>query len=199
MTSQDNLPFNFTPPPSPKDYTWGRNLLAYLSHCSSTCPLSPEDLAARCGYKKLHKFQYHRVAWDAGEGPIPLAYLQAINVDMDLLQTCVDLDQREFDEAVKVLPLPGYFILRAAGAAYVRRPLPEGMSEEEAVDFVREFATKIKMRCWIPFSGGLKTVWFRPDGSFFTSLNRPELRVEGKKVKTVSFGDVVQAGVMRVK
>jgi hypothetical protein len=145
---------------------------------------------ARCGYRKLQKFQRHKAAWDRGQARIPLAYLEGIGVDLDLLRTAVELDQRALVAAVSVPLLPRYFTARLMAAVYQTTELPEGCTEEQAVEMVRRFAAKSGRECCIHFPG-LKSVFIRPDGSVSTCLYKPELRIDNGKVSFGETGDAL--------
>ena len=105
----DTLPFSLSPSPpaSASGFTWARHSLAYLRHSVGRCPLPLQDLAARCGYRKLAKFDRRRKEWNLGRGWIPLTYLDALAVDLALLRDLIDLDRREHAAALlrRVRPL----------------------------------------------------------------------------------------------
>ena len=190
-------PFNLLPRCQDADagFVWGRHHKAYLQYCVRRCPLTFDELMARCGYKKRQKFESRREDWNRGVGKIPLAYLQVLEVDMDLLETAVELDRREIEEAAERAGPPKTFIVRYMAAVCKTHELPEGTSEEEAIELVKQFSVERGFKCMID-TPGLKTILFSPDGSVYTGYCYPEVRLENGML---SFGsDGSQAGTAGV-
>ena len=191
------LPFNLLPQHQDPDagFVWGRHHRGYLEYCANRCPLSVDELMEHCGYKKREKFDYRRGDWNQGVGQIPLKYLSALDVDMDLLQTAVELDRREIDEAIERTGPPTSFVVRLMAAVCKTEELPIDVTEAEAIEYVKLYSMESGLKCMISFLG-LKAVLFRPDGDVYTGHYYPEVSV---KEGMVSFGtDGREVGTARV-
>ncbi|MDP1815461.1 MAG: hypothetical protein Q8K92_13520, partial [Leadbetterella sp.] len=73
---------------------------------------------------------------------------------------------------------PKNFIVRRMAALYIPISLPEGTTESEAVEIVREYQEERKLRCCIKIQN-LKTVYIEPQQGIHTITYPPILKKEG--------------------
>ncbi|MBM3301234.1 MAG: hypothetical protein FJY85_14935 [Deltaproteobacteria bacterium] len=177
--------FQFSPPNLISDFIWGRHHKTYISYCKKTCSLPLLELTRRCGFAKVQKLERRRRAWDEGVQWVPLAYLQGLGVDMDLMKTCVDLDVREHEAALELPRFPECFTRKLMPAVYQRMPFPEGITEDEAIEIVRDHAQQTGFSCWIPYPP-LLNILISPQGSVYFGLYTPQFLIKGRHVY---FGD----------
>lgn len=158
---------------------------AYLEQKSRLIPYSIalhhekiRTLMAACGYRKRRpeKFNAHRRQWDLLDRAIPRSYLSFIGADIDVMLFTAELDAQEYDYVVDMPLYPRYASVRLALGVYIRLELPEGITETDAVAFVRELAVHQSRRCCIGFRD-IKTIWIEGTGEISYSYYRPQLRV----------------------
>ena len=125
------------------NYIWGRHHRAYIAALNTACALSPSELAKRCGYTDVTKFQRRRRDWrhgrPSGKGLIPVAYLNAIGVDPCELLRLIQLDRVEYEVALQGLEVPGHFSVVLQPGFGFRQHLPEDLNMEEAFRHVQRF------------------------------------------------------------
>jgi len=83
-------------------------------------------LAEKAGYKDLNSFLKHREEWHELKRKIPLSYLEALGVDLKVVQFTVELDVEEYEQAIQLPLYPRCGIARLIPAAYCSISLPEG-------------------------------------------------------------------------
>ena len=177
---------------STADYERFFHTRSYIQQRSAAFPgpHSNRALMAACGYKKLEKFIKRRAAWDSLARPIPLAYLDSIGVDLNVLALAAEADQAEFAQAL-ALPLAARWAsVRLMPAVYADHELPGLLPEAEAVSYMLDQAGRRRLRCCISF-GALKTVYVEPDGTTSTSFYPPSLRIEAGFLVTGGDGSAV--------
>lgn len=181
------MPFNIAPPAGNQvpGYERLRHVRAYIQQCSKGCGLTAHEIASRCGYG-AEKLRRRRPIWDRAECSVPLAYLEAVEVDMKVLETALEADQKESDAALRNRPVPGSFLVKLLPVVYRTVALPDDVSSEyEAIEYIRPQAvaqTHFKYYLHWP---GLATLFFHTDGTVALGDFRPALRIERG---SVSFG-----------
>ncbi len=133
-----------------------------------------KKLAIKSGYKNFNKFIQHRKEWHILERKIPLAYLKAIGVDLDVLEFTTELDKEAYEKVLSIPLYPKYFMLKITPLA-VSKPFPPGLSENEAIEYLKDFAYGKKL-CLIHYPS-IKTIGVRPDRSTFTSYYEPGIKI----------------------
>lgn len=133
------------------------------------------DLAEKVGYKKINKFIIHKEEWHQLIRKVPLSYLDAIDVDREVLQFALELDVEAFEEELEKPFDPKIATVRYMATIYGSLELPDGVNEKEAVEYLKEYCAKEKRMGFIAF-GDVKKTWVREDGSSFDSFERPELK-----------------------
>ncbi len=136
-------------------------------------------LARRCGYKGFNKFREHRKEWHNLERQIPRSYLNEINAKLDIIKFTVEIDQEEYKKAVKIAIYPRYATVRLMAAVYTSIELPEGVSENEAIEILKDYSKKKNRSCWITIYD-IKTIWVYPSGNVHTTYYKPEIRISNK-------------------
>lgn len=135
--------------------------------------------------KHFSKFMIHRKQWHAFERKIPLKYLKAIKVKLDVLKYTVELDKQDYQEVLKLPLYPKYFIIKAS-PFFLSRPFPPDITEEEAIEILKEYTQRKNRHCLINYPG-IKTVGVRPDGTVYTNYYEPEIKINKEYlVPTVS-------------
>lgn len=166
-------------------YTRFFHTKAYLAQKSRQVPYSialHEDrvlrVMASCGYlfRRPEKFSAHRRQWDRLDRPIPRAYLDAIGVDVKVMQFTAQLDAEEYEEVLQHPLYPRYATIRVVPGIFSLLDLPQGIDESEAVRLMIDFARRRGRRCCIGFRD-IKSIWIEPDGETSYTFYRPYLRV----------------------
>ncbi len=154
---------------------------AYLNQKDRTSPLRRHiptelmyELAEKVGYAKINKFIIHKEEWHHLARKVPLTYLDAIEVDREVLQFALELDVEAFEKALEGPFYPKQATIRYMAAIYGKLEFHDGVTEKEAVEYLKDYCAKEKRMGFISF-GGVKETWVREDGSSFDSLKRPEL------------------------
>ena len=135
---------------------------------------SVEELQAACGYGKLDKFLLHKADWDLLRRKIPLGYLEAIGLRRDVLDFAVELDQEEFERVIQLPLYPRTAVVRLMSCLYSKLTLPQGLDEQQAIDYLLEWMKETPLPCMIKFPS-LKTVYLTPDGSINAVYHPPEI------------------------
>jgi hypothetical protein len=152
-------------------FVWGHYHRALITRHARRTKLDAHKLAARCGYTNIDRFQRRRAAWSRGrplrKALIPVAYLDAIGVDVCELVDAVERDRVEYERALEQLPLPDFATapLPAALPVCVRTPLPYGLTMKELYAHVQRMVDSGEVH------GGkailswpsMKCVWFFKD------------------------------------
>ncbi|TVR53464.1 MAG: hypothetical protein EA426_17865 [Spirochaetaceae bacterium] len=158
------------------DYTRFRACKAYLKQKSQKVATTRE-LAEILGYTKLDTFSRHRARFDALSRRIPREYLEAIDVKLDILEFCAELDREEYE---KVLALPDLHpvcaVIRFIPAVYGTKTFAPGTSESDAIEQMVEYSKATGFSSCITFPQ-LKTVWIDTGGNAVTLYYPPDLRI----------------------
>lgn len=105
----------------------------------------------------LEKLGRRRRVYDALDTTIPLAYFQAIGVDMNELDTCVEADQELFEREKRKPRYPRQAVVRYMAAVYGIFRFPEGTEEPEALRMLNESNVARFQRCIV--YPELLTIW----------------------------------------
>ncbi len=169
-------------------FQWGRQHRAYIARCHAACRLSVHELAVRCGYRNIAKFQRRRRVWSGGRtggrGRIPVVFLAAIRVDLCTLTQAVEADRALYARALASLSRPAHVVSKGMAGVGVRHALPEGLQGEELYPFVQELVDAGRlvggqgMLCW----PGLKTVFFQRGKAPSEHTREPQFVVHGGQV-----------------
>ncbi len=133
-----------------------------------------EKIRKACGYSHRSKFIIHKREWDRLERPVPLKYFNYLGVDYEVLDLVLDLDRREFEQALELPRYPKFAIIRLMAAIYANCEIPGGMEEREAVEYVAEVVKEKRFRCCINYPQ-LKTIYFDPRTGVSTIYYPPEI------------------------
>ncbi len=175
------------------------NLSAYLKSCSKNLDLDfkgSKDLPRLLQACKLKasKSQYlcgMQKSWDKlSAEKIPTAYLDYINANREKIESCAEQDMQNFLHFAKQEISPKTFIIRYIPAVYGGGKLPEGMSLEDATEFVRQKIQGKNLSFCFNFPQ-LKTVYFKPDGSSYTIWYSPEIKWTEEFLLTGSNGSLI--------
>jgi hypothetical protein len=190
-----------------EDYIPFRHTKFYLQQRLDAFNTSPEDktpkerlkeLAQALGYAD-HSFQKFMVRWEKWqrlEGKVPVKYFEAIGVQPEVLGFVQALDLEEFEYALSLPVYPNNFIVRLMAAIYLPISLPEGTSEAEAIEIIREYQEVRKLRCCIKIRN-LKTIYIEPQQGIHKITYPPILKKEGGFYSAGASGFAV--GVTKVK
>lgn len=172
---------------SPEDYTPYRNCLAYIKQNSHAIPYSGRGQAQRLeimekvGMKNYAKFHRRRVEWDNLEGKIPLKYLEAIGVDMDVLSFCLELDNSEYLSVLSIERKVPFATARLGAFFYRNIRTPEGFtSEDDAIAYFNSFMLDpnvLYTHLWIYFPGIIRHTFLKGKGHTETSYYYPAFTV----------------------
>jgi len=112
--------------------------------------------------------------WNNLSFPVPLEYLKLIGYDREKLDEMYQKDVSAFKRAVKRHYVPDSFILVFSNGS-LRMGLPSSLSEEEAIEYVKNYKTKMSyLRKTIRIKD-LKSIHICPDGEYFITTYPPVL------------------------
>lgn len=166
---------------SPKDYQPYFHIRSYLRQKYRQSGLAAPELAEACGYKKMDKFKRHQEAWLKVERPVPEKFLEAVGIDPEMLAKVQGLDLDQWEEAVGKATVPESFSARLMPAVWQSVPLPENLSEAQAISYVKEYSRLINRQCRVNYAG-LRTAWIWPDGHLSNYYNRPNIEYRNRLV-----------------
>lgn len=166
-----------------EDYDRFHNTKAYLKKKSGKLVYFKDqtdeimELAEKCGYKKFNKFIEHRKEWHRLIRKIPLSYLEQIGAKLDVIEFTVEVDQEEFEKALELPFYPEYATVRMMPSVYQSIKLPADLTEEEAIEYLKDYSSKEERICWIKLKD-IKTIWVYPNGNVNTSYYKPDYEIE---------------------
>lgn len=216
--NQAVIPFFSAPPPTRlDDYEWCRCTWAYIRQRAATVPdkrwtAKPSaellDLVEACGYARhrYEKFRAHRAGWHSLSQPIPWRYLHAIGVEKDVLECCLEQDQKEYDNVRDLPALHNRFIVRHMPTIYSAQPLPSPCTDEEAIETMHAYVRKRKLSggCYIHVEQVRSVHVYAkkaPDGTFeikqYASHFRPSIDWARHQIRFASDGSFL--GSTRLK
>lgn len=190
MEQRPKFPFNMTGLSNPpinkiENYEYGRCIKAYLRQKLNSCGKSNKELMEASGYTNPGKFQFHQAGWHGLCRNIPMKYLEAIDVDLEVLQYVVELDNENFQKAIKLPRFPTSYIRRLMPAMYQNEDFKPGTLERDAIELLKEFAQNDKHSYCINYPGLLTiTIW--PPDKVIISHRIPTLNIVNKH--WISFG-----------
>ena len=150
------------------------HLKSYIKSKSKNFPTTIK-LMNKTEYRNLNKFRKHREEFDNLTRNIPLLYLKAIKIDMETLKFCAELDMEQFKNARETRPLyPKYASIRYFAGVYSNLNIPNGMVEEDAVELIKRFAMKNRLKCFINYPD-FKTIFIEPDGKVYPVFFPPRI------------------------
>ena len=140
-----------------------------------------KELAKKSGYTKFNKFVKHRKEWYKMERKIPIKYLDSIGVKLDVLKFTIELDQKEFKEVLKLNFKPRYATVKLHPILYRSYELPPNISEEEAIEIIRNYAIKEGKRCFINYPD-IKMITINHEGKVNKIYFKPDIKIESEYV-----------------
>ncbi len=179
------------------DYIRFRNVKNYIQSKSKLVKNS-QELMAFSGYKNYTKFLKRRKDFDDCRRDIPLAYLEAIGVDVHTLEFCQELDLKEFEYTKEFKYIsPSYATIRYMPAIYGNQEFPPNTTESEAIEILLEHCGNTNLQCMINYPGfktvlvtgvGIKvrTVFYPPE--FTISEKNLQFSWDGSNVGQTRFG-----------
>lgn len=168
-----------------KGYKRFSHLSSYLKECSSQFSVRYKDaphllpMMKACHFKvsRPQSFRGLKQAWDeVSVEKIPITYIDYIGASRELIELEGAKDMANFRRYAKGDLSPETYTLRFMAAVYGGGKLPEGLSIDEAAEWIlkRMDAKGYRLRFCLNFPD-LKTVFFEKDGSSHTIWYRPEL------------------------
>jgi len=134
-----------------------------------------QKLMDLCGYSKKQKFILHRKEWDRLERKIPKKYLEGIGADINTFHFTLDLDREEFERISRLPFFPDYATVRIMPGIFQSLTLPQGITEEEAIEIIKIYAKEKNIRCFINLPD-IKSIRFEPDGMVQTFYFPPDIQ-----------------------
>jgi len=166
------------------DYERFRNVKAYLLQKSGNISRAYADkdeiwkLAESVGYKKFNKFLQHREGWHELTRKIPVKYLDAIDVDYEVLECTAGLDGEEYERALRVPLYPRGFTIRYMACVYQTVEFPPNTTEYEAREIMLDYAEETGRSCAINYPN-LKTILVGTEGQVNTFYYEPNINFVG--------------------
>jgi hypothetical protein len=158
---------------------------SYLQQGRDSTELSRKELLLRSGYANSAKFYRILDSYPNFGKPIPSILLELLNRDIEVLRTCIELDQEAYESQLKSAVVPTSFTVRMMAAMYCGVAFPtstEPLTEQEAVDFVQNYSVQNNKQCCITFAN-LKTIWISPNHAPGISYYRPAMFVSERNVR----------------
>ncbi|MGM0603947.1 MAG: hypothetical protein ACQESS_11625 [Bacillota bacterium] len=135
-----------------------------------------KDLIFECSCRNVHNFMECRKKWLDMKERIPLKFLEAVEVKLDVLDFTLELDQENFENVIKVPRCPKYIYLMLHPKFYKPVELPENTCEEKAVEEAVNLAIEKDKMCFIKYEN-LKTIEVNTDGRVFYIEYRPGIEI----------------------
>lgn len=162
------------------------------------------ELMAVSGYAKYFKFLDHLKKWNNLQMKVPNRYLEHIGCKQNVIEFTYELDRQEYEKALEVARYPRIGIFRIFAAMYSPLYFPDGTSEEEAIELLKEKQKKmaeehsgIQFRMAINYPG-IKMIFVEAHGKIETMYYRPALRFS-RHYLFVDTEDGSQQGTSRIK
>ena len=149
-----------------------------------------KKLAKKSGYTKFNKFVEHRKEWHEMKRKIPIKYLEAIGVKLNVLKFTIELDQKEFKEVLKIDFKPRYAAIKFHPMAYETYEFPPDTSEKKAIEIMQEYAKKEKRECIINYPG-IKIIFIEQDASVHQIYFKPDININSEYVYPAKDGEGV--------
>ena len=147
-------------------------------------------LAEKCGYSKFNRFLEYRKDWHQLERKIPLTYLNEIEVELKTLEFTAELDLAEYKKVLEIKRIPKYYTIRMHPAFYKTEVFKDLFTEEEAIEYVKEYAIKEERICFIQYPS-IKTITIHPDGKVDEIYHEPGIHITDKYlIPTVAGKDI---------
>lgn len=146
-----------------------------------------KKIAEKVGYKDFNQFIKHRKLWHDFQKKIPISYLKAIGVKLEVLEFTVELDQNDYQKALEIPLYSKSYIIQTRPFPLTRR-LPQRTSEAKAIELVRKEAILKNKSCVIDYPL-LKKILIESDGSVKTTFYRPDIKIEGEYVIPTKIND----------
>ncbi|WP_040476954.1 hypothetical protein [Halanaerobium saccharolyticum] len=137
-------------------------------------------IAEKVGYQDFNQFIKHRKLWHNFDRKIPISYLTAIGVELEVLEFTIELDQNDYQKALKVPRYPKSYIIQTRPIPLARR-LPDNISEDKAIELVKRKAIIENISCVINYPS-LKKIFIDTDGSVLPAYYQPEIKIKGKYI-----------------
>ncbi len=194
-----NFPFNIEGLNKPtndtmQNYEFCGNIKAYLRQRLESCEKSNQELMVATGYANARKFATHQKQWHYLKRDIPIKYLDAIKVDMKVLEFTIELDCENTKKALEIPRFPEYYICRLIAAVYITEDLPLGITEDEAIEWIHKKDSF--HRCCILYPG-LLVIAIEPDGRVNRLYFTPKMQIFNKHWVKFS-GDGSEIGTTRL-
>jgi hypothetical protein len=199
MTEQRTLPFNFGQKPINRveDYIWAYHTCRYIAYLGKDCTMTIHELAKRFGRRNLCKLQRRREEWNHIWGPIPPIYLGLIKCDLNVLCAAMEVDQKEYDAALRLTTHPRFMAVHWIPAVFTEKEFPERATEAEGIRIAQEFLVEHPHQwCMITWTG-LKTIYISPDRPPYCVYRRPKLICNSHGYLNLGY-DGSLAGVTRI-
>ena len=104
-----------------------------------------------------------------------MKYAAEIGIDLDIMNTALELDQQAFDQALRQPFFPKIAGVRLMVAVYATYEFPPDVREDEAIEILEEYSEKTGLYCFIQLAE-VKTIWIQPEG-VSTDIYRPEIEI----------------------
>jgi transcriptional regulator with XRE-family HTH domain len=133
---------------------------------------SEKDLVMAAGYRKVDKGLRRLRRIEDGSDPLPderrlAPFAKALGLDGEavLLALCSDFDALD-------APMQPQVVIRWMPAFYGRMALPEGCTEERAVELAKRFSAEQGLRCCVMLSR-VRSIYVEPNGTETLSFQPP--------------------------
>lgn len=93
----------------------------------------------------------------------------------------MEQDLREYETFSARVAYPTRFGIRIVACVYTSRPLPEGINEAEAIEYIKDFVVAKKHNCWLSIEGMRTTlihVMNRREGIALKDATMEDITVE---------------------
>jgi hypothetical protein len=172
----------------PEDYIPYQNCMTYIKQKSSVIPYSGKgqetrlELMKNVGMKNYSKFYRRRWEWDNLIGRVPLSYLDAISVDMNILSYCLEMDNEAYIKALGIERKVAYVSVRLGPCVYTNIKTPEEyQNEKDAIEFYNSIMLNPKVdfsHLWIRFPGIIHHSFTRGHGYESTVYYYPSFIID---------------------
>ncbi|MFP4384755.1 MAG: hypothetical protein ACLFST_14825 [Spirochaetia bacterium] len=123
------------------------------------------DMMKHCGFRNFRKFLALKNSWDNLASPVPLRYLEYIDVKPEALKYALSLDKDQYREETRKKRYPDFATVMLRLGGYQRVSIPAGYDEDEAIEFLfqRMEEQKRNLKLVIHYEGLLRIFMELPD------------------------------------
>ena len=158
------------------EYIWCRHVKRYLRWQFSNCEI--QELLDALGALNYERLEHSLSNWLDLRKPIPRAFTTAIRANIDLLNTILEIDQKEYDRTLLYPVAPKLFWTEDANGGQIPQPLPCDGTVAGSVAHIEEYLRDRPEETAYLHWPHLRTILFQNGRATITLEYRPRFRYD---------------------